>query len=378
MIRSPTRVARLLAGLGIAIGTLCAAGTSRAQAPLAADLPAAAQQMIAASIDKSLGSTGVRSDRSANDLGWDCLAAVALAERGDARGKTRAHIIAGALMRDVVKSVDGKPIGWTTEIEDKRCPQGGYDAFGDGTCNPPNTVYAFQTGLATACLASTSKLAGDPAMFDTAKAVFASWRPYLIPAAPCPDCAYFAMSNSPNDAGRYVRNMNVFMALAGASLGAAGDAEAGQLARRLMASELAESAHGNKGYLGYMDRGWKKNPALESDRIENHAASVAIVSKRIGELLDSSDYRQLGLRIWREWATCDNDRCKAATCSYWAADPARCQATQTAAHCAFRSVDPLARERCVQFLEKVQAVGSFGQFAIAVDAPAEAPKQRKR
>jgi hypothetical protein len=378
MIRIPVRAARPLASIGVALIAMVAASSISAQTSVAGDLPAAAQQMVASSIDKSLGSTGVKSDRSANDLGWDCLAAVALAEQGDARGKARARIIAGELMRDVVKSADGKPLGWTADIKDKRCPQGGYDAFGDGTCNPPGTVYAFQTGLAVACLASASKLLDDRALLGTAKAVFASWQPYLIPAAPCPDCAYFAMSNSPNDAGRYVRNMSVFMALAGASLDAAGDADAGSLTRRLMASELAETARGNKGYLGFMDPGWKKNPALEADRIENHAAAVAVVSMRVGELLDSSDYRQHGLRVWREWATCNNDRCKAATCSYWAADPARCQATHTAAHCAFRSADPLARERCTQYLEKIPAIGSFGLLAIAVDSPVEAPKQRKR
>jgi hypothetical protein len=221
-------------------------------------------------------------------------------------------------------------------------------------------------------------LLDDPALLATAKQAFEAWRPFLIPATPCPDCAYFAMSSSPNDAGRYVRNMNVFMALGGASLAAVGDADAGRLAKRLMASELAESARGNKGYLGFMDPGWKKNPALEGDRIENHAAAVAVVSERIGELLASADYRQHGLRVWREWATCDNDRCRAAACRYWAGDPARCQATLTAAHCAFRSADPLARERCVQYLEKTREVGSFGLLSIAIDAPVEAPKQPKR
>lgn len=379
MIRIPERLVRPLARLGVAFVASLAAFTVHAQAQAGADLSGTQQQKVSSSIDKQLASTGVRSDRSANDLGWDCLAAVAMGERGDVRGKTRARIIADALMRDVIKSADGRPLGWPTEVKDKRCPQGGYDAFGDGTCNPPNTVYAFQTGLATACLASTSKLVGDPALLETARAVFAAWRPYLMSATPCPDCAYFQMSNNANDAGRYVRNMNVFMALAGASLGAAGDAQAGQLSRRLMASDLAETAHGNKGYLGYMDPGYKKDPGLESDRIENHAASVAIVSALIGDLLGEPAFRQHGLRIWREWATCDNDRCKTSTCNYWAGDPGRCQATQTAAYCAFRSADPMARERCNQYLDKVAAVGSFGVLAIALDTPPSdaAPKRRK-
>jgi len=380
MPRNPARIAHLLACLGFVLVALGATMSSRAQTAVGGDLPAAQRQMIAGSLDKSLGSTGVRAGRSANELGWDCLAAVALAKQGDARGKTRARIIADQLMRDVVTSSDGKPLGWTATINDKRCPQGGYDAFGDGSCNPPNTVYAFQTGLATACLASASKLLDDPALLSTAKAVFAAWRPYLIPATPCPDCAYFAMSNDRNDAGRYVRNMSLFMALAGASLGAAGDVQAGQLARRLMASDIAETAHGNKGYLGYMDPAFKKNPGLESDRIENHAAAVAVVSAWIGDLLDSPEYREHGLRILREWATCDNDRCRTGTCNYWAGDPARCQATHTAAYCAFRSVDPMARQRCNEYLERIPAIGSFGQVAVAMGGPIEqsVPKQRKR
>ena len=48
------------------------AGVARAQpSPLLADLPAALQEKVAKSIDASLQSRSVASDRSANDLGWE-------------------------------------------------------------------------------------------------------------------------------------------------------------------------------------------------------------------------------------------------------------------------------------------------------------------
>ncbi len=333
--------------------------------PAFADLPGAAQERVGASIDAMLASKSVAKDRSANDLGWDCLAATELAARGDPRAVARLRLVVSELQSDLIKSAQGKPLGWTATIVDKRCPAGGYDAFQDRSCNPPDTVYAFQSGLGIACLARASKPLGDPALLGTARQVLAAWQSFLLPQPLCRDCLYFQTSSSLNDAGRFVRNMNVFMAFGAASLGAAGDAEAMQIGRRAMASELAESARGNQGYLGALDPQWVSSKQ-EADRIENHAASVAVLSMQMGALMGDAKVEQHAKKVWREWATCDNERCRSATCSYWAADPARCQATQTAAHCAFRGIDPLARESCQQYLDRVPAVGSFGIWALGV------------
>ena len=335
---------------------------------IVADLPAEVQARVGASIDATLQSTSVAKDRSANDLGWDCLAATELAAAGDARAAARLRLIVPGLLRNMVASASGGPMGWTASISDaRRCPAGGYDAFGDGSCNAPNTVYAFQTGLGIACLARASVPLRDPKLLQTASQVLSSWQVLALPKAPCAHCLYFPTSSSANDAGRYVRNMNVFMAFGAASLGATGDAPAMQLARSAMASELAEQARGNKGYLGVLDPQWIRSKT-EADRIENHAASIAVLSRQMAALTGDAAFERHALAVWQDWAFCANDRCRNAACSYWAADPARCQATHTAAHCAFRNADPRARALCQQYLAKVPGVGSFGLWAVGVGA----------
>lgn len=337
--------------------------------PIVADLTTGAQERVGASIAAMLESKSVAKGRSANDLGWDCLAATELAARGDARATGRLRLLVGALLPDLVKTPQGSPAGWTATISDtKRCPRGGYDAFGDATCNPPGTAYAFQSGLGIACLARAAGPLGEPRLLDTARQVLASWEPLATTRAPCRGCIYFPASNHANDAGRYVRNMNVFIAFGAASVGAAGDAKAMQIARAAMASELAEQARGNKGYLGVLDPQWIKS-AAEADRIENHAASVAVLSRQIAALTGDAAIERHAIAVWKDWVGCDNDRCRGAACSYWAADPERCQATQTAAHCAFRDLEPRARELCLRYLDKVTGVGSFGIWAIGVGTP---------
>lgn len=384
-------VARLLAFLALMAAT--AGGTARAGvAEALQDLPADAQAKVTASVNAFLSSKRVKDTRSANDLGWDCLAAIEMARLGEERAIQRIRVISNELARDAVRSVDGKALGWTASIrDDRRCPAGGYDAFGDGTCNPVDTVYALQSGLALACLAKASKVLQDDKLGALAAESFASWRNFVLPASPCPGCIYFATSNSPNDAGRYVRNMNVFVALGGAALASVGDAEAGGVAQRAMQSEMGERQAGNKGYLGRMDPQWKRARS-EADRIENHAAAVAVSVLQMGEWLGTPEYSRYGLDIWQDWARCDNDRCRKATCNYWAADPKRCQATHTAAHCAFRSSEPRARELCLDYLSRANAVGSFGILSLllgrsevgakmsagaATSSPNAAPSKRK-
>ena len=345
------------------------AGVARAQpSPLLADLPAALQEKVAKSIDASLQSRSVASDRSANDLGWDCLAATELAAAGDARAEVRLRLIVAELQRDLLTSAQGKPMGWTASVTDaKRCPAGGYDAFGDGSCNPPDTAYAFQTGLGIACLARAAGPLRDARLLAISRQVLSSWEAMAMPQTPCRECLYFATSSHANDAGRYVRNMNVFMAFGAASLGAAGDASAMRVAQRALASESAEQRRGNKGYLGVLDPQWIRS-RTEADRIENHAASIAVLTRQAAALTGDAELRRHALAVWNDWALCDNERCRKATCSYWAADPARCQATQTAAHCAFRHDDARARDLCLQYLGRVPGVGSFGVWSLGVGA----------
>ncbi len=61
---------------------------------------------------------------------------------------------------------------------------------------------------------------------------------------------------------------------------------------------------------------------------------------------------------------CDNKRCQVADCKVWGGDPLRCQATLTAAHCAFRSVDPRARAKCEEYLTRVKILPTFGIWSV--------------
>lgn len=382
------RVLSVLAFMATTAGGAARAGVADALQ----DLPPEALAKVSASVNVFLSSTRVKDTRSANDLGWDCLAALEMARLGEERALKRIRAISNELAKDALRGADGKVLGWTASIrDDRRCPAGGYDAFGDGTCNSVDTVYALQSGLALACLAKASKVLQDDKLGDMATESFASWKTFVLPASPCPGCVYFATSNSPNDANRYVRNMNVFVALGGAALAANGSEEAASFVQRAMQSEMGERQAGNRGYLGRLDPQWKRSRS-EADRIENHAAAVAVSALQMGEWLGTPEYRRYGQEIWMDWARCDNDRCRKATCNYWAADPKRCQATQTAAHCAFRSSDPAARDLCLDYLSRANAVGSFGILSLLLgraeigakmsanagtSAPNAAPSKRK-
>lgn len=67
----------------------------------------------------------------------------------------------------------------------------------------------------------------------------------------------------------------------------------------------------------------------------------------------------------------NNDRCRKAGCKYWAGDAEQCQATGTAAHCAFRRDDPLAASQCNQYLSHVSRVPGYGIWATYLDKYAQ-------
>jgi len=352
---------------------ICIAGTAYAQGlpPLQrdarglSDLTDEPRHKALQSIDAFFRDRKPIPDRSANDLGWDCLAATALLDQGNDGVSANVQSIADQLAANVILSKkDSKPIGWGASIQDQRCPEGGYDAFGDGTCNSKDTTYAFQTGLGIACLAKASVALNDPKLLGIAKNVLDHWQTYILSKALCDGCIYFAPSDNQNDNGRYVRNMNVFMALGAATLGQATHNKAFiKIASQAMQSEIAERNSGNRGYLGKLDPQWLIK-ASESDRIENHSAAVAVLSLEIGRLLDSDEITSHGLAVWRDWATCDNERCRKANCKYWAGNADQCQATHTAAHCAFRFGSPLASTQCQRYLKETKRVPSFGIWAV--------------
>ena len=161
----------------------------------------------------------------------------------------------------------------------------------------------------------------------------------------------------------YVRNMNVFVAFGAMIYGqVAGDAAVLEVGDSAMRSDMDDRQSGNRGYLGRLDPQFKKNPA-EAERIENHSAAVAVMALQAAGLTGSPALRQHAQTVWRDWATCTEGRCLKPGCSYWAGDAARCQATTTASHCAFRSLDPLAARQCDLYLANSKRVGGYGLYA---------------
>lgn len=331
------------------------------------DLPGPSQSKVMASVKGVVNNARSMENRDAGDLGWDCLAVAALLEAGDKQAATKLRATAQLLADTAVGSKDAIK-GWRYEGKSRdSCPNGGLDAFGDGTCNAPDTVYSFQTGLGIACLAKAGALLGNKGFLTMAGQALSYWQQYTLAAVPCTGCAYYLYSDDPNDSGRYVRNVNVFMAYGAAVLGAAaGDPAATQLASRAMRSELDERRAGNEGYLGRLDPQWKSKQADASQNIENHAAAMAVLSDQIGVLLASKEIRDHALGVWEKWATCDNKRCRAATCKFWGGDASKCQATLTAAHCAFRKKSLLAGSQCSEYLSRASSLPSFGIWSVIV------------
>jgi hypothetical protein len=330
-----------------------------------ADLDSQRRGKVEAEVARFLAPSKV-DDRSANNLGWDCLAAVGLARAGRSGAGARLEAIAKALVAQaVIDPATKRARGWRATLTSARCTNGGYDAFGDGTCNAPDTTYAFQTGLAIACLAQASDVARRPEWRTPAGEAMDHWRERRLPGSVCDGCVTFAASDSAHDAGRYVRNMNLFMAFGAAQSGSIwGERSLVELARNAARADVAEREAGNRGYLGRLDPQWKAR-ATERDRIENHSAAVAVLALEIGRTMSAGDALvQHAATVWRDWAGCDNDRCRTAGCGYWAGDARRCQATFTAAHCAFRPVDPRAAEQCRIYLDQARRLPSFAIWAL--------------
>lgn len=334
-------------------------------AGIAADLPTDLQSKVQASVVGFLDSRAATEPRDAGDLGWDCLAASALADAGVADAGKRLVAIADRLVAAAIPGKQGIA-GWTYVGKSANsCPNGGLDAFGDGTCNLNTTTYSFQTGLGIACLAKAGKFGARPDLLAKAQEALNYWSSFAVRGTPCSDCISFLYSDHPNDRGRFVRNVNIFMGYGAAVLGAAsGNPTDLGVAKQVMRADIREREAGNMGYLGMADPQWVAKQAEASQNIENHAAAMAALIHEIGGKLDGAAERAHGKAIWQEWATCDNKRCKTADCKVWGGDAARCQATLTAAHCMFRKVDPRADAQCREYLSRVKLIPSFGIWSI--------------
>ncbi|MGE0868276.1 MAG: hypothetical protein AB7P03_06935 [Kofleriaceae bacterium] len=165
-----------------------------------------------------------------------------------------------------------------------------WDAYQDGSLNPANTVYAYQTGTAILALAEAASLIGEPTPYRDA--AVRAMNHYLATAyiAPpgCASCGYFVYSDHLNDRHRGVKNTNMEMALGGLVL----DRYFPDPATRVAAVAAAEyhfteiHDHENYSYLSV----WDPSYFPTGGRWDVHNSIETWYLLRAGELLGRQDY----------------------------------------------------------------------------------------
>jgi hypothetical protein len=311
-------------------------------------------------------------------IAYDCLASLAMHSKG-ARGAVQRAVDDAEKLREL-QSLDSRGrAGWSylkgeTEKSRKCQKPGAIDAFGDGTCNPPETPYMIQTGYAVACLAQLHLATGQAKYLNLAKSTISdSWELGTAPLG-CHECFYFWYSYHSNDLNRYVRNTNLIMGLGVAWLYAA----TGDVAYRNRALAIARAEHReinarNFGYFGIDDSRYQSNPKLESQRIENHIVHQVKALKDIGTLLGHSQAIDDSKVMLDAFLECRNERCRLQNCKAWAA-PASCKATATIAPCILTDQDGQYQSRCKDVLKELPRLNAFQLFLL--DSTSEAERLR--
>lgn len=346
-----------------------ASATTDRLARAISDLPGPSQTKVVESATRFLRARSA-ANQSVNTLGWDCMAANALYGLGVDGAKARLVDVALRLEAAVVRSTrSGKPIGWPAQSEANTVcsPRTGTGSSDPMACEGSEAVFAFQTGLGLACLAKANTILGRPALLETASQVMSYWSSLKMPVRPCMGCIYFATSDSFQHEQRYIRNMNLFMGYGIAVLAKNSNNSAlRDIAYEVLEADIWEQTGGNAGYLGKLDSIWqtRKN---EDRRIENHAASVALLAYAFQEFLpDNLKSKALihASKVYGEWANCNESRCQSLGCKYWASDSSRCFETVTSVHCVFRSTVESAAGECIKYITGVPVVGGYGLWAI--------------
>lgn len=318
-----------------------------------------------------LATTSTNAGRSANDVGFDCLAASALLDGGNEEARPRLAVALKEILSRASRMPDGS-LQWhpnDNPAQEAKCGKGGWESFNTGRCNGPETVYTEQSGLGIACLALAGQAFGRKNLIREAKRSLRHWDTHRSRNIPgCDRCLYYWESDNANSVDRYVRNLNLFLGLADAAVGYVTDDETRlEDARAVARADIWERETGNAGYLGRLDPLWRERQG-EDIRIENHAPSVALISEWIGRWAGFPEAQDHALAVWQQWATCSNKQCKVNGCHHWGADPGQCQETVTYAHCAFRRRSADSARLCQAILARDPSVPPYGIWAYATGA----------
>lgn len=325
---------------------------------LATDLPPQARKHVLDVVQSLSRERKPAPDRPANSLAEECLAAAEIYSRGEHSVEKTMRGAADDLLASALDA--GKKPAWGRRSVDNaasNCPNGGFKDNGD-VCDPPDTAYIFYSGEAGACIARVAKLTKDPKYADFIKRADAFWMRHSGMPKACDGCRYFWSSDVEANNVRYVRNLNLFGALP-IAIWEGRPGYTPQAVAEVLKAEAWEASKGNNGYLSALDPGWGgKNQAWESDRIENHAVSVATILQSIYNVTGNEQARQFALKDYTLWATCNNSRCQHLDCRNWSARPDQCVNTYTYAHCAFRNESQLARDRCLEVMDKTDRLNA--------------------
>jgi hypothetical protein len=250
--------------------------------------------------------------------------------------------------------------GLPPTIKSPKCPlPGSVDAFSDRTCNSPDTSYTFQSGLAIACLAEAAKVLDQPKLADVAVKSLGYWVDRQQATPDCAECLSFPYSDSPNDAGRRVRNVNLFMGLGAAALVKWHDhVPAVAVLQKIMAGEVRELGQQNYGYLGVDDPDWKSRPS-ERSKIENHYVSIMLAASYISSLPEFGSFRTMPAKYFDIWSTCDDSRCRERSCKYWAGAEKDCHNQYSFIYCQASSSNAQAARLCEKLIADDRLVNPF-------------------
>jgi len=328
----------------------------------AAAPPPASEAALLAAGKRSATAYNTRANPVLPSLAYACLAGAALYDNGDAGAAAIARASADLIMAKLV-SKNGKPAGWAYEGTENCAGPGTSDSFSDGSCNTGDTVYAFQTGLASTCLARATLVTNDPRYARTAQAVLHRWG--QTAEAPCPSCVQFQPGDSPNDQHRFIRNDNLLLGMAAAwTYAATGDREMQRLARGVARIEAREMAAKNVGYFSIFDRKYQADPKRESARLENHYPFIAKGLEDIGVLTGDPAARALARRAMADYIDCRGADCSRAPCTRWAAAPGCWATPQALTPCFFRN-DPQFAAACARVLAQKPRFGGYQTWVVA-------------
>lgn len=274
-------------------------------------------------------------------IAFRCLA-LATAERRKPQSRVMVSLkdLADGLVVNSDLNRDGQ-VGWglAPHRDKNTCSgPGSWDAFKDGSCNPKNTEYMFQTALVVRCLSETYDLTKNIRYLQVAKrAISDSWTIGTDNIPGCSKCFAYWYSYNKNDAGRYVRNTSILMGSAVAHLyRITGIDKYKQRATAVANEELWEAQSGLSTYYGRLDPFTRRHPGHPV--IEDHQPLVAFALYDIGAGLETQRYDRASAKLITDWHDCSLVSCRRTICKGWSGNPDMCLNRYSFYYCSLKKL----------------------------------------